>query len=103
MKKRMLYIPSRVSLRNEIWQGLSFIDAIKSLIVGVITAGFSAVLHFAAGLEILWCALASFIAAAFSVTVLTRLGGGMSITDILKISLKFAKEQKRFYYNYRRK
>lgn len=103
MKQRMLYVPSRVSLRSEVWQGLSFKDAIKSVLVGGIAAGLSAALHFTLELDVLWCALIAIIAAAFSVTVLTRFDSGLSIMDFILISLKYSKEQKRFYYVYRRK
>lgn len=102
MKHRTLYVPSRVSVRYEVWRGLSAGDAVKSVLVGVAAIGMSAAIHFIFGLAVMWCALIPMVAISFSIGVLTRFDSGLSIKDIISISLKFSKEQKRYFYVYRR-
>lgn len=103
MKTRTLYVPANVSLRNEVWRGLSVADAVKSFGGGVIAAIACTFLHFATGLEVIWCVLCAVVAIASCITFYTQLGSGLSIKDYLRISAKFSREQKRFYYVHRRK
>lgn len=102
MKNRTLYVPADVSLRNEVWKGLSVKDAVVSLGVGAGTAGLAVMLGLVFGVPQLWCVLMVMIAAGLSVAVLSKFDTNLSIVDYLGISLKYAKEQKQYLYVYRR-
>jgi len=102
MKSRTLYVPSNVSLRNEVWKGLSVRDGAAVLGITLAAAGLAAMLGLVFGVPQLWCVLFVLIAAGIGVAVLTKFDTNLSMVDYIGISLKFAKEQKRFLYIYRR-
>lgn len=101
LKTRVLYVPANVSTRNEVWKGLSIADAVKALLL---TAAAAAVALAAglAGAGQLPCIIGVCVVGACSVGALQKFENNLSMTDYAAIMLKFAREQKRFIFVYRR-
>lgn len=106
MMGRKLYVLSDVSLRNEIWAGLSTRDAAISLLAAVCTAGLFLLpaLVLRAPVPVFAGVLAALLAGMISVGLLSRMPGvNRSILDQIGIALAYGKAQKQYHYIYRRK
>lgn len=99
---RTLYIPDNVRTENEIWLGLSVKSALLAGGVTLVAAILIIVIGMALSVGEMNIMLAILVVAAISIGIQTKLPNNLSIVDIIKILIKFTKEQKRFKYMYRR-
>ena len=103
MKTRSLYVPSNVSLRNEIWHGLSVRDAVISLLAALAAAAVATVIAKAFAVNILWCVLGTLLCGVSSIGILSKMPEiNRSMLDQLHIILSFTKSQKQYRYVYQR-
>lgn len=102
MKQRTLYIPGHVTTENVVWQGLLVRDAVKVIILTVIAAVIAFLIGVVFSINQLYLILAVVVAAACGVGVLQRFETNLSMADYIRAMLKFTKEQKHFYYVFRR-
>lgn len=103
MNNRKLYVPSDVSLRNEVWAGLSVKDAITSLLVTLCAGILAAILVNVLHVPLLASVMGVLITGVFCIGLLSRMPEvNRSILDQIGIIIAFEKSQKQYHYIYRR-
>ena len=93
-----LRVPGNINIRKEIWKGLSYADGAKVIVVLAVASivGITYV-NLIAPSATLWATMAVLAITAFSFLMLQRLDM-LSPYDLIKLKLKYTKEQQRFLY-----
>ena len=91
-------VPTNVNIRKEIWKGLSYKDAFKLLMV-ISISGLIAMIYvsIAGKSSMLWCTTAFLLGSATTFVFLKRVEG-LTPYEIIKLKMKYQKEQQRFLY-----